>query len=211
MIFNLTGGFKSIQAFLQAVGQFYADESVYVFEGSTELLRIPRLPVKLDAAGTIRNRLAVFRRLAAVPDVKEVEAAGIDGIYLFCADGQADLSPWGKLMWNLTHSGIYEEQVHPSPDPRIEFSRQFLNSVRDLPANRNREVNRRVDQLLRYLWDKANPRGLDVKPLRGDHAPSTHECDAWHDGGARRILFHYRDSNVGKTIVLDELREKLPG
>jgi putative CRISPR-associated protein (TIGR02619 family) len=49
IVFNLTGGFKSVQGFLQTLATFYADESIYIFETATELLRIPRLPVKMAA------------------------------------------------------------------------------------------------------------------------------------------------------------------
>ena len=40
VLFNLTGGFKSIQGFLQILAQFYADETVYIFESGDVLLRM---------------------------------------------------------------------------------------------------------------------------------------------------------------------------
>jgi len=48
VIFNLTGGFKSVQGFLQSIASLYADEAVYVFETASELLRAPRMPLRLD-------------------------------------------------------------------------------------------------------------------------------------------------------------------
>ncbi|MFQ3679499.1 MAG: putative CRISPR-associated protein, partial [Pseudanabaenaceae cyanobacterium] len=48
VVFNLTGGFKSVQGFLQTLAMFYADETIYIFETATDLLRIPRLPVRLN-------------------------------------------------------------------------------------------------------------------------------------------------------------------
>ena len=65
VVFNLTGGFKSVQGFMQALGMFYADEVVYIFEGSTELLRVPRLPLDIDTATmeTIGKNVAVFRKM----------------------------------------------------------------------------------------------------------------------------------------------------
>ena len=50
VVFNLTGGFKSVNGFLQAVGMFYAHESVYIFQSSSQLLRIP--PRCLDDHGS---------------------------------------------------------------------------------------------------------------------------------------------------------------
>jgi CRISPR/Cas system-associated protein Csm6 len=63
VVFNLTGGFKSVQGFLQAISSFYADETIYIFQFSSELLQIPRLPIKLDTQGIIDENLTIFRRL----------------------------------------------------------------------------------------------------------------------------------------------------
>ena len=65
VIFNLVGGFKSLQGYMQTLGMFYADETVYIFETGGELLRIPRMSVKFSAntkQSVIENSLA-FRRM----------------------------------------------------------------------------------------------------------------------------------------------------
>ena len=64
VIFNLTGGFKSVQGFLQSIANFYADETVYIFETSSRLLRIPKLPVRMDTESILRKKISVFRQLA---------------------------------------------------------------------------------------------------------------------------------------------------
>lgn len=47
--FNLVGGFKSLQGYLNTIGMFYADEIIYIFEGiGAELITIPRLPINID-------------------------------------------------------------------------------------------------------------------------------------------------------------------
>ena len=47
--FNLTGSFKSLQAYMNTIGMFYADEVIYIFEGpAADLIRIPRLPIRID-------------------------------------------------------------------------------------------------------------------------------------------------------------------
>jgi CRISPR/Cas system-associated protein Csm6 len=67
VVFNLTGGFKSTNGWLQTLGMFYAGEIVYIFESQSEMLRIPRIPVAIDTAAVqiFRDHLAFFRRLAA--------------------------------------------------------------------------------------------------------------------------------------------------
>ena len=57
VVFNLTGGFKSVNGFMQAVGMLFADECFYLFEGSRELMRVPRLPITLDARGAFEDNL----------------------------------------------------------------------------------------------------------------------------------------------------------
>lgn len=53
---RLQGGFKSIEGLLQTLGLLNADESVYIFESGQEILRLPRLPVKLDIEEHVRSR-----------------------------------------------------------------------------------------------------------------------------------------------------------
>jgi hypothetical protein len=82
VIFNLTGGFKSVQGFLQTLALFYADETFYVFESSEELLRIPRLPVKMDAENIVREHLPVFRRLSLGLKVDQEEIKKLPETFL---------------------------------------------------------------------------------------------------------------------------------
>ena len=49
VIFNLVGGFKSLQGYMNTFGAFYADEVIYIFEAQTaDLITIPRLPIQID-------------------------------------------------------------------------------------------------------------------------------------------------------------------
>ena len=48
IIFNLTGGFKGVNSFLQTMASLWADKSIYIFESSAELLEIPRMPITID-------------------------------------------------------------------------------------------------------------------------------------------------------------------
>ena len=58
--FNLVGGFKVLQGYLDILGMFYADEIIYVFEGSgSPIIKIPRLPIKIDDS-QIKSQLAKF-------------------------------------------------------------------------------------------------------------------------------------------------------
>ncbi len=203
VIFNLTGGFKSVQGVMQILAQFYADEAVYVFESGEELLRLPRLPVRLAAEDTLRAHLPVFRRMAALgAPVTAAAVATIPDTLLMTIDGQATLSVWGDLVWREQHKTLYREQLWPSPSPKLSFGLGFEASARGLPAHRLETVNTRIDDLARYLETRMELQRLDFKQLQGNPCPpATHECDAWHDGDARRFFGHHE----GEVFVLDKL------
>lgn len=213
VVFNLTGGFKSIQGFLQIMAQFYADEAVYIFETGGELLRLPKLPLKMDAQETVKEHLEAFRRLALDLTVPQDLLGKIPETMLMTIDGQTSLSPWGGLVWKQTRDEIYSTEIFPPPGKVLKFGSGFETSVADLPPDRRNLVNQRIDDLVKHLEDRLrgsgspyNPASLDFKPLKGNPLPpSTHECDAWSDRDARRLFGHFE----GHVFILDKLGKKL--
>ncbi|NJM76603.1 MAG: putative CRISPR-associated protein [Acaryochloridaceae cyanobacterium RU_4_10] len=207
IVFNLTGGFKSVQGFLQTLSTFYADESIYIFETATDLLRIPRLPVEMAAENTVRQNFLTFRKLSLNLPVDNT--AKIPETLLLKSDGMIDLSPWGDLVWEQTKDRLYREALHPSPYAKITFSSKFEQSLQGLQPDRLILLNTRIDQLVKFFETNKqnNPRSLDFKALKGNPCPpSTHEIDAWSDNGAYRIFAHYE----GDRLILDKLDKHLP-
>lgn len=203
VIFNLTGGFKSIQGFLQSLAPFYADETVYIFESNKALLRIPRLPVKLDPQGVVKDHASVFRKLSLSLALSSGEVAVIPETLINRLEEHYDLSPWGLLIWEESKKELYGQQLLPSPSPRLRFSERFKKSIADLGSDRIIQINERVDALVRYLNGRYNVNSLDLKKLSGNpFPPSTHECDAWSDGDARRIFCHF-DLDAHDVLILD--------
>lgn len=216
VVFNLTGGFKSIQGFLQTLAQFYADETVYIFETGNELLRLPRLPLRMAADDTVRQHLAAFRRLSLGLKLSPEHAAGIPETLLMSVDGEVVLSPWGDLVWAQTKKALYVEKVFPLQEITdiLVFGKDFEKSVGDLEDDRRAMVNERLDNLIRHLEERAagkaklhNPPSLDFKRLSGNPCPpSTHECDAWADQDAKRLFGHFDERG---HFVLDRLGNAL--
>ena len=192
IIFNLTGGFKNIQGVLQTLSQFYADEAVYIFERSEELLRIPRLPLVLeDILSSIKKNLTVWRRLALNLPVKPEACASIPDAFLLRVGEEVTLSPWGELIWQQYKKEIYKEKFWEPPSECITFSEEFAKDVKDLPADRVYEINKRMDELAQHLEQEGhpNPASLNCHPLEGKAVPGcTHEIYAWSDRDARRIF-----------------------
>lgn len=206
VVFNLTGGFKSVQGFLQTLGMLHADETVYVFEGSHELLRLPRLPIHLDAEETVRNTLRIWRRLENQLPVSPAEAHGIPEIFLFALDDQVTLSEWGELVWQETRAKLLSERLWPSIDDTLRFGPAFERSTADCSPEERRQINERIGELARHLHHPDfNPRRLDFKQLAIPHQGSTHECDAWAQGSAKRLFGHFENG----IFVLDRLAEGL--
>lgn len=205
-IFNLTGGFKSVQGFLQSLAPFYADEIIYIFESGEALLRIPRLPVRMAAGETVREHITTIRRLSLGLPTPEAEVRKLPETLVMRVNGGAILAPLGEAFWRNVKRELYKERLYPSPVERIVFSSTFERDVKALPPDRLALVNERIDDLANYLRTGHNPKSLDFKQLQGNpHPPSTHECDAWSDRDARRIFAHFE----GDRLVLDALEKGL--
>lgn len=209
VVFNLTGGFKAVQGFMQALGMRYADDIVYVFERTDALLHIPRLPAELDALEILRRHQQVFRRLAAnlavaPEDVMEMPETLYDRV-----EDVVDLSVWGHALWNEAKDRLLEEKLWPPVSEKLQFGDKFEKSVESVCAaqpDRLRLVNERLLQLARHLEEPAyNPKSLNFKALQGKHPPWTHECYAWTDRDAKRLYGHFEDG----VFVLDQLGNHL--
>lgn len=139
VVFNLVGGFKAMQAYLQALGMFYADEIVYIFESGSDLIRIPRLPVKWDHEG-LSEHAAVMARLAhGAKDITPAMVAGVPEAYLEIVDcgGQqlVGLSTWGRAAWLSDRQDILSSDLIEFPGVMYEDTYR-----RDYARLQDREV-----------------------------------------------------------------------
>jgi putative CRISPR-associated protein (TIGR02619 family) len=146
IVFNLTGGFKSVQGVMSTLGMMYADEIVYIFETGTELLRMPRLPVVLNIPGLTGAQpdpevgnsvplLALLDKVGILPlevvkkhgfPTPEIffEVADLDGGKFFVV-----LMPWGKAVWQRCRENVLGGDLLEWP--YIEYSQQFRKDVND--------------------------------------------------------------------------------
>lgn len=206
VVFNPTGGFKGVLGMLQTFGMFYADETVYLFEGKgAPLLRIPRLPVRLDAGAVMLEHRELFRRLAVYSAVPVDELGSLrHSTLVLVVDDEATLSAWGELLWRQTRAEAYGDALLPPLSEAVRYGDRFAKEAARLPADRLVVLNGRIDDLSRYLdgGRRAMPRSLSYKLLQGDPVSgSSHELYAWSDGGAARVFCHEEDG----TVVLDTL------
>ena len=201
VVFNLTGGFKSIQGFLQTLAMFYADEAIYIFESGEELLRLPKLPVRIDPDEVLKEYFPLLRKLELNLQVTIPEK--LPRTLLMQVDHETALSPYGQIIYQQMKSTLYRQQIFDPPVETIRFGPHFKDSVLNIPDERKKIINERIDDLAEYFQSGRvkNIKRLDFKALTGNpKPPSTHEIDAWADQDARRIYGHYENG----TFVLDQ-------
>lgn len=207
VLLNLTGGFKSVNAFLQSLAMLQGWESVFLFENAHELLRIPRLPVQWDAVAAVAPHLALLRRLKAAGSLPVAEVAGLPESLVFTDGEEACLSAWGTALLEQASRELYRKSLQPPAAPELRFAETFARDAEKLGPDDLAKLNRQLDALARWAATdgRSNPASLDVKRLKGNPSPpSTHEADAW-TGTGKRLFGHFEDGR----FVVDRLGDHL--
>ena len=203
IIFNLTGGFKSIQGFLQVLAMFYADKSIYIFESGKEILEIPRIPIKSDEVEVFEENITSFRQLSCGCD--NVDVSSIPKIYLLQVDDEVALSPWGEIAWENAKNILYAKKLYQAPIDLIRYGDKFLKDISNLQPNRIKELNEKIDDLMLFLIKKDNLKSFTFKSIsKNAKLNSTHEFYANSDE-AKRVYCHFDN----KICVLDEYGKHL--
>lgn len=129
IVFNLVGGFKSLQGYLNTIGMFYADKIVYIFEAETaDLIQIPRLPVKIDK-DVIKAYVLKFALMAAGKLYPVAEAERIPESLIEDDGKDATLSSWGFLIWNRAKAELLEGELLDFP--MLQYERSFIRDFKD--------------------------------------------------------------------------------
>jgi putative CRISPR-associated protein (TIGR02619 family) len=161
--FNLVGGFKILQAYLNTIGMFYANELIYIFEGAgSEVITIPRLPLKIDESALESHRLKLAL-MAAGAWLPQTDLVGLPESLLYCVESERTLSEWGRLVWNRTKQLFLSQELLPFP--RLTYHSSFhkdYSSIRDAHQKvKLQEVLAKVSVLL-------TQHGGDTGCLKGD-------------------------------------------
>ena len=130
VIFNLVGGFKSLQGYMNTFGAFYADEVIYIFEAETaDLITIPRLPIQIDTA-VIQKHLTEFALMAAGKlyphrELRDIPETLLEFLEEDDEETDTGLSAWGTLIWNRAKADLLAKELLPFP--RLAYARTFHN------------------------------------------------------------------------------------
>jgi len=198
IIFNLTGGFKSVNSFVQSMASLWADESIYVFESSQELLTIPRLPLKVDE-DIFKEKVEVFRLLEDGLEVNENIIKNIPKTLIVKIGDDYILSPWGEIVWQKVKFEIFKNLINYE---FIEYSNEFKKDFDKLNNKEKIQINKMLDLLDKYKRtndEKFNLRSLRYHDLKGQIAKKySHEFYPFDGDDSRRAYCNEKD---GKVIV----------
>ncbi len=132
--FNLVGGFKALQGYFNTIGMFYADEIIYVFEGSNEVITIPRLPVNVDIDKIVPHKVQLaLMQVGEIPTFWE-EAKKVPKEWVLIDNQEMTLSTWGQLVWSQCKDNLLS-QDKPLKFPKIEYASTFIDDYKSKPAD----------------------------------------------------------------------------
>lgn len=209
VVFNLTGGFKSLNGYLQTLAMTLADRYVFIFEGAPELMEIPWLPVRLAELEELREHAMIFRRLAVGYVVKVNAAKGAPDSLLMEVDGEVTTSVLGDVAWTRHRGTLFAEKLQSLLSNKVRVADEVQKVFAGLEAAQKVQVNEALDEFCANVdHGRTLPKSRTFKKLQGDPVPgSTHELYAWSDGATGRLFGHYDANGV---FVFDRLAGHLP-
>ncbi|MEW6522243.1 MAG: CRISPR-associated protein [Bacillota bacterium] len=163
IVFNLVGAFKSLQAYMNTLGMFYADEIVYVFEAEdSPLIRIPRLPVQLTPDACIEKKPLLFAQMANGKVMSLTELADIPEALLEIDEtGHAILNEWGLFVWERSKHKVLAGPLLNLP--RLSYTPAFR---RDYDGIRERSERVRLQEALVQISELLETNNNDLACLR---------------------------------------------
>jgi putative CRISPR-associated protein (TIGR02619 family) len=198
VVFNLTGGFKSVNAYLQAIGMLLADVCVFLFESEAALMRIPRAPLREFTAQDLLPHRELFRRLAMGYSVLATDARAVPDALLFEVDGQVQMSPWAELLWAEHRDSFYVAELLPPLSPRVRCEPALAKTFAGLHDDRRQQVNTALDETSVQQDGLRKPKTeYELKRLKANPKPPyTHEIDIGRNDGLCRLFAHLEDGHL---------------
>lgn len=162
--FNLVGGFKALQGYFNTIGMFYADEIIYVFEGSNQLIKIPKLPIKVDL-----SKIEPYKVQLAMMDVGQIstsweEAKKVPQEWIFVDGQEMTLSAWGQLLWEQCKEELLSQKLLKFP--KIDYKSSFYDDYKKIENNLEEQV--KLQETLAKASQLLQKSGGDTSILKQD-------------------------------------------
>lgn len=134
IFFNLVGGFKALQGYFNTIGMFYADEIIYIFESSKELIKIPRLPVKIKIEEVEPYKVSLAMMEQGDVPVSWEQGRKVPQEWVVVDGEEKTLSTWGQLIWSQCKKQLLS-QNELLKFPKIEYMQVFEEDYKIKPGN----------------------------------------------------------------------------
>lgn len=164
VIFNLTGGFKTLQGYMNIVGMFYANEICYIFESGNTLVRIPKLPIQMDLQllSQFKMALAMMSKSHLFPKnvIAEIPNSLLDGDQ----NEMYTLSDWGFLIWNRIKQDVLggEDLIQ---FPRLQYENKFVDDYQKARKEERIRLHESLAEVAGILEDhQGDPSHLKSHP-----------------------------------------------
>ena len=176
IIFNLTGGFKSLQGYMNTAGMFYADAIIYIFESNADVIEIEKLPILVDES-TVAPYAKEFLLAEVIGVVSSDILKHIAPIYKEVVDDMASLSPIGLLAWHFYKKDILTSKLLTFE--RLIYSDSFKDDFKDP----DRDVVKLQETLAKVDYELGKSQGdvaaicgggLQYSPYKGQNAHIGH-------------------------------------
>ncbi|HBE20352.1 MAG TPA: CRISPR-associated protein [Cyanobacteria bacterium UBA11149] len=158
--FNLVGGFKALQGYANTIGMFYAHEIIYIFEGSSEVITIPRLPIQVNHSVI---KPVQFALMAGGAWVKLSELENVPETLIFKVDDTATLTTWGRLVWNRSKEDLLSGELLKFP--KLKYESSFKKDYESTQSNNEKVKLQETLAKASHLLMKHNG---DTAPLKSD-------------------------------------------
>ena len=133
IILNPTGGFKGAVPFLGILGMLFRLRTVYVFEFSDALVRLPPLPVSFDlhlferaeAALEAMDRetaISLDRFYSLVQGFQEYERDLFNGFIIELEPGMATMSPLAMALYSVDQAGTHDVRLSSAARAELDGS-----------------------------------------------------------------------------------------
>jgi putative CRISPR-associated protein (TIGR02619 family) len=138
--FNLVGGFKALQGYMNTIGMFYADEIIYIFEGKNQqLIKIQRLPIKVDITEVepYKVQLAIMD-VELMPEAWEF-AKNVPQDWVLVIDKELFLSAWGQIIWNkCKHEILTQDNLLNFSKLKVDYQQSFKDDYKKVKNPKDR-------------------------------------------------------------------------
>lgn len=160
--FNLVGGFKALQGYANTIGMFYAHEMIYLFETSSEVIKIPRLPIEINQSVI---KPVQFALMAVEQDalVKLSELQGVPETLRAVVGDKAKLTNWGRLTWNKCKGDILSGELLSFP--KLQYEPSFKKDYENIKDKKEKIKLQETLAKVAYLLVNSNG---NTTPLKDD-------------------------------------------